>query len=50
MDKNVTISDVINELKRLQVEHGNLPTIVHDDEKVFPAWPQYNEENNVIEF
>ncbi len=48
-----TINDVINELKRLQVEYGDISTVRlggYDDELTFPAWPKYNSEKNRIEF
>lgn len=49
-----TIQDIINELKRLQVEHGNLPTVRYEEnagiESHLTAWPTFNEKGNVVEF
>jgi hypothetical protein len=50
-----TITDIINELKRLQVEHGDISVVsLENDEGVlavpFPAWPIYNEKENRVEF
>ena len=41
------ISDIIHELKRLQIEHGDIPVTSGETTS---AWPEYNEEENRIEF
>jgi len=53
MEQN-TINDIINELKRLQVEHGNLSVVRYEEEAGvethLTAWPTFNEKGNIIEF
>lgn len=55
-EKKITINDIINELKRLQVEHGDIPCIKEEVQPpenapyYLPAWPEYNEKENRIEF
>lgn len=44
------ISDIINELKRLQVEHGDISSVVIVDSDPLPAWPSFNEKENRVEF
>lgn len=52
--KGYTINDVINELKRLQVEHGDIPVVRFEEystnDKLEAAWPVYNESKKRIEF
>jgi hypothetical protein len=54
MSENIiTINDVINELKRLQVEHGNIEAVTligTEPINARAAWPEYNEDKNRIEF
>lgn len=52
-EKQNTITDIINELKRLQVEAGkDLECIKIQDQNIesSPAWPIRNEAKNRIEF
>jgi len=52
MPEQNTINDILNELKRLQVEHGDIPVVRVDKDDVGfeSAWPYYNEKQNRIEF
>lgn len=48
-----TINDVINELKRLQIEHGDSDVVRYEEYasgKFESAWPVYNEKENRVEF
>ena len=51
--KQNTVNDIINELKRLQIEHGDIPIVrfeEHGSAKPEEAWPAFNEKENRIEF